>query len=403
MNILVLTHRLPFAPNRGDRIRAYHIVKLLAARAKVHVVSLVHDREEEAQAETLRAMGVEVTTALVPRVRNLALGALKLATETPLTHLLLDSPAMRPALERALAGWRPDAVLAYCSGVAPMSLEPPLAGIPFVLDMVDVDSAKWHAFAAAARFPKSWVFRREARCLAAFEARALQAAFASTVVNERERDTLLKISPGAAVHIAPNGVDVEALAAPHPPAAEERVVFTAVFDYAPNADGAVWFAREVWPRVRKARPAAQLTLAGSSPTAAVLRLADDPSIEVTGRVDDMRPYLWRSAIAVAPIFQSRGVQNKVLEAAAAGLPSVVTQTVGDGLPEQVLPACRIADTAEAFAAAVIELLSLTPTARRREAARASLSSLGWPARLAPLVALLERAAAGSGNPIARAV
>jgi sugar transferase (PEP-CTERM/EpsH1 system associated) len=402
MNILVLTHRLPFAPNRGDRIRAYHIVKLLAARAKVHVVSLVHDREEEAQAGTLRAIGVEVTTAYVPRVRNLALGALKLATATPLTHLLLDSPAMRPALERALAGWRPDAVLAYCSGVAPMTLEPPLAGIPFVLDMVDVDSAKWNAFAAAARFPKSWVFRREARCLAAFEARALQAAFASTVVNERERDTLLKISPGAAVHIAPNGVDVEALAAPHAPAAEERVVFTAVFDYAPNADGAVWFAREVWPRVRKARPAAQLTLAGSSPTAAVRRLAEDPSIEVTGRVDDMRPYLWRSAIAVAPIFQSRGVQNKVLEAAAAGLPSVVTQTVGDGLPEQVLPACRIADTADAFAAAVIELLSLTPTARRREAARASLSSLGWPARLAPLVALLERAASGS-NPIARAI
>jgi sugar transferase (PEP-CTERM/EpsH1 system associated) len=402
MNILVLTHRLPFAPNRGDRIRAYHIVKLLAARAKVHVVSLVHDREEEAQAGTLRAIGVEVTTAYVPRVRNLALGALKLATATPLTHLLLDSPAMRPALERALAGWRPDAVLAYCSGVAPMTLEPPLAGIPFVLDMVDVDSAKWNAFAAAARFPKSWVFRREARCLAAFEARALRVAFASTVVNERERDTLLKISPGAAVQIAPNGVDVEALAAPHAPAAEERVVFTAVFDYAPNADGAVWFAREVWPRVRKARPAAQLTLAGSSPTAAVRRLAEDPSIEVTGRVDDMRPYLWRSAIAVAPIFQSRGVQNKVLEAAAAGLPSVVTQTVGDGLPEQVLPACRIADTADAFAAAVIELLSLTPTARRREAARASLSSLGWPARLAPLVALLERAASGS-NPIARAI
>ena len=204
------------------------------------------------------------------------------------------------------------------------------------------------------------------------------------------------------MHIAPNGVDVEALTAPHAPAAEERVIFTAVFDYAPNADGAVWFAREVWPRVRKAKATAHLTLAGSSPTAAVRRLAEDPSIEVTGRVDDMRPYLWRSAVAVAPIFQSRGVQNKVLEAAAAGLPSVVTRTVGDGLPKEVLPACRVADAADAFAAAVIELLALTPTARRREAARASLASLGWPARLAPLLALLERAAV-SGNPIARAV
>ena len=138
------------------------------------------------------------------------------------------------------------------------------------------------------------------------------------------------------------------------------MIFTAVFDYAPNADGAVWFAQQVWPRVRAARPSARLTLAGSSPTGAVRRLAEDASIEVTGRVEDMRPYLWRSAVAVAPIFQSRGVQNKVLEAAAAGLPSVVTRTVGDGLPHQVLPACRIADTADAFAAAVIELLSLSP-------------------------------------------
>ena len=402
MRVLVLTHRLPFAPNRGDRIRAFHIVQQLAARADVHVVSLVHDREEEAQADTLRRLGVTVSTALVPRVRNLALAAMKLPSSTPLTHLLLDSPAMRPALDRAIDGWQPDVVLAYCSGVAPLSLVPPLAGIPCVLDMVDVDSAKWAAFAGDARFPRSWVYGREARCLSAFEARAVQTAFAATVVNERERETLLRLCPGAAVHVAPNGVDVEALSPPQPPVGDDRVIFTAVFDYAPNADGAVWFAQQVWPRVRAARPSARLTLAGSSPTAAVRRLAEDASIEVTGRVEDMRPYLWRSAVAVAPIFQSRGVQNKVLEAAAAGLPSVVTRTVGDGLPHQVLPACRIADTADAFAAAVIELLSLSPGARRREAARAALPSLGWQTRLAPLMSIIERAA-GVASPFARAL
>src|SRR6185436_5599138 len=134
MRVLVLTHRLPFAPNRGDRIRAFHIIKQLAARADVHVVSLVHDREEEAQADTLRQLGVAVSTAFVPRTRNLALAALKLPTSTPPTHLLLDSPAMQPALVRALDGWRPDVVLAYCSGVAPLSLVAPLAGIPFMLD-----------------------------------------------------------------------------------------------------------------------------------------------------------------------------------------------------------------------------------------------------------------------------
>jgi len=402
MRVLVLTHRLPFAPNRGDRIRAFHIVKQLAARADVHVVSLVHDREEEAQADTLRRLGVAVSTALVPRARNLAIAAFKLPTSTPLTHLLLDSPAMRPALDRAIDGWQPDVVLAYCSGVAPLSLVPPLAGIPLILDMVDVDSAKWGAFADDARFPRSWVYRREARCLSAFEALAVRTAFASTVVNERERDTLLRLCPGAAVHVAPNGVDVDALSPQQAPNGDDRVIFSAVFDYAPNADGAVWLAQHVWPRVRAARPSARLTLAGSSPTSAVRRLAEDASIEVTGRVEDMRPYLWRSAVAVAPIFQSRGVQNKVLEAAAAGLPSVVTRTVGDGLPHQVLPACRIANTADTFAAAIIELLSLSPGARRRETARAGLASLGWQTRLAPLVALVE-SAASERTDIARAV
>ncbi|MEO8256566.1 MAG: TIGR03087 family PEP-CTERM/XrtA system glycosyltransferase [Acidobacteriota bacterium] len=393
MNVLVLTHRLPFAPNRGDRIRAFHMVKQLAARADVHVVSLVHDRAEAAEAEALRRTGVRVSTALVPRTRNLIRAALTLQTATPLTHVLFDAPEMQAALDRVTADWRPDVVLAYCSGVAPLALAPPLAGIPLVVDFVDVDSAKWAAFAGAAAFPRSWVYRREARCLAAFESRAVRAAFASLVVNERERQTLLQVCPGADIRVVPNGVDVDALCPRDPPSPGEQVIFAAVFNYAPNADGAVWFAREVWPRVRAARPSARLTLAGLSPTRVVRRLADvDQSIEVTGGVPDIRPYLWRSAIAVAPLHQARGVQNKVLEAAAAGLPSVVTRQVWDGLPAEVLPACRLADTPEQFAAAVIDLLSSPADARRRQAARAQLTGLAWPTRLAPLVELIERAA-----------
>src|SRR4029077_16254065 len=136
-----------------------------------------------------------------------------------------------------------------------------------------------------------------------------------------------------------------------------------------------------------------LTLAGASPTRAIRQLAAvDPSIEVTGAVADMRPFLWRSAIAVAPIHQARGVQNKVLEAAAAGLPSVVTSPVWKGLPKEGLAACRRGDTAEQFAAHVIDLLALPPHARRRQAELARLGDLAWPKRLAPLVDLIEAAA-----------
>lgn len=394
MRVLVLTHRLPFAPNRGDRVRAYHIVKQLAERHDVHVVSLAHDREECAQAGTLRALGVGVSVAPVPRFRNLVGALSALPTDTPLTHVLLDSAAMVPALERLLAGWSPDVVLAYCSGMARFSMAAPLANIPCVLDLVDVDSAKWGAFARTAAAPRRWLFRREARCLSAFEARAVRAAVATTVVNERERDTLRALCPRDAIHVAPNGVDVEGLTPPDPPASGDRVIFTAVFNYAPNVEGAVWFARHVWPLVRAARPGAHLTLAGLSPVRAVLRLADaDPTIDVTGGVPDMRPYLWRSAVAVAPLLQARGIQNKVLEAVSAGLPSVVTPAVWDGLPEEVWPACRIADQPEAFAAAVVQLLSLAPAQRRAVAAAAALGHLTWRHRLAPLLDLVEAAAA----------
>jgi polysaccharide biosynthesis protein PslH len=395
MRVLVLTHRLPYAPNRGDRVRAHHLVKLLAARADVHVVSLVHDRDEAGHADTLRQLGVGVSTALVPRARNLVSAALALPTDLPLTHALLHSPEMAGAVQRATQHWVPDVVLAYCTGVAPLALAPPLDRVPMVLDVVDVDSAKWAAFAEASRFPRAWIYRREAKWLGAFERRAVRAAVATTVVNERERDTLLRTCRGADVHVVPNGVDVSALTPHHPPAREERVIFTAVFDYAPNTDGAIWFARRVWPLVRAVCPAATLTLAGASPTRAIRQLASlDPSIEVTGAVADMRPYLWRSAIAVAPIHQARGVQNKVLEAAAAGLPSVVTSPVWKGLPKEVLAACRRADTPEQFAAQVIELLALSPDARRARASLARLDDLAWPKRLAPLVDLVENAARG---------
>ena len=393
MKVLVLTHRLPFAPNRGDRIRAFHVIKELARSADVSVVSLVHDRAEEAEAGTLAQLGVRVMTARVPRARNLVRGGLRLLTDTPLTHVLLDAPGIRPLLERAVAEHRPDVVLAYCSGMAPLALAPPLAGIPLVLDMVDVDSAKWTAYARTASFPRSWVFAREGRCLARFEARVAQVASATTVVNDRERDELLRLCGNARVQVVPNGVDLEAFRPPNGPSPEPRVIFAGVFDYMPNVEGAQWLARDVWPRVRAARPDARLTLAGARPSRAVQALADaDRSIEVTGAVPDMQPYLWRSGLAAAPLLYSRGVQNKVLEAAAAGLPVVVTRTVWEGLPAEVRPACSLADNAAEFAREIVALLELTPAARRVTAARARIDDLAWSQRVAPLVRLIERAA-----------
>jgi glycosyltransferase involved in cell wall biosynthesis len=172
--------------------------------------------------------------------------------------------------------------------------------------------------------------------------------------------------------VVPNGVGLDEFRPPTPPSDEPRVTFCGVLSYRPNEEAALWLAQTVWPLIRARRPDARLSLVGSEPTAAVRHLAvADSTVEVTGTVPDVRPYLWRSAVAVAPLFVARGIQNKVLEAVAAGLPCVVTPAVLAGLPENVLPACLATTDPAEFAAAVVDLLDRRP-AERRAVANADL-------------------------------
>lgn len=393
MRVLFLTHRLPYAPNRGDRIRSYHTLHALAPYADVDLVSFVHDEDEESHADDLRDVVSSVTVARVSRIRSAIQGARALGGSTPLTHAMLDAPGFRSTLEKLVAARTPDVVLSYCSGVARFAMEPPLSAFPFVLDMVDVDSAKWAALARQTRGPKGWIYRREASCLAPFESRAALKSYATLVVNEREQAEVMKLAPTARTLVARNGVDVDFFRPPEPPADAARVIFCGVFNYAPNEEAARWFMREVWPAIVKTRPDATLALVGSHPTRALRDAARKTTrVDLTGAVPDVRPYLWGSALSVAPIWTARGVQNKVLEAVAAGLPAVVTPAVMGGLPTHVLPACSVADTADAFAASVLALLASSPAERRAVASSADLSAMRWSRRLEPLIATLQSAA-----------
>jgi hypothetical protein len=160
-------------------------------------------------------------------------------------------------------------------------------------------------------------------------------------------------------------------------------------NYTPNVDGAQWFCQHVWPRIRAQRSDAELLLVGSHPSRAILRLRSPANgIEVTGTVDDVRPYLWRSAVAIAPLLTARGIQNKVLEAVGAGLPAVVSVPVFDGLPTAVRSACRVGPDADAFAEATVSLLAMSPGERRLLADSADINGLTWEAQLRPLRDLL---------------
>src|SRR5256885_2057642 len=330
MRVLFLTHRLPYAPNRGDRIRAYHVLNELARSAEVDLVSLTHDDEEEAHAPELRDVATTVHTARVPRIRNMTRALTALPSSRPLTHVLLDAPDLRTIIAGVTARRRPDVVLAYCSGMARLLFDDALKAIPAVVDFVDVDSEKWRALACVTAPPRQWIYRRERRVLAAFEVAAARHARAAVVVNERERNALAQIAEDARVEVVPNGIDLDAFQPYGAPARARTVIFCGVMNYAPNEHAATWLAEAVWPHVTRRRHDARLLLVGADPTDRVRSLAGDPSITVTGTVPDVRPFLWKSAVAVAPLMTARGIQNKVLEAVASGLPTVVTPAVAQG-------------------------------------------------------------------------
>ena len=303
--------------------------------------------------------------------------------------MTICAPGMIETLQEIVRLRRPDLVFAYCSGMARFAMAPPLDDIPFVLDFVDVDSRKWSDMAESAKPPLSWLYRREAATLGAFEARAAVTAQAALVVNDREARIASALAPAAAVRVLANGVEAGRLKPVAPSAESAQVVFCGVMNYAPNNDGMQWFVREVWPLVRAARPDATLAIVGSDPTAELKsQCAPDSSINVTGRVADVREWLWQSAVAIAPLHVARGVQNKVLEAAAAGLPVVITDAVAGGVPSEVAPATRIANAPVQFARHVLDLLACTPAERRAIALSADLEALNWDATLETLWALL---------------
>jgi sugar transferase (PEP-CTERM/EpsH1 system associated) len=378
VRILFLTHRLPYAPNRGDRIRSYHLLRLLARHHEVHVVSLVHDDEEHRHLGEVASLVASARAAKVTKIRNHVAALLALPGGQPLTHVLLASPALKTAIRESVAAAPPDVVLSFCTGVAPAVFMEPLSRVPCVLDMVDVDSEKWASLARSSPWPRGWIYGREARCLAHFERHATRMAATTLVINERERVSLEAIAPGAPIQVIGAGIDLALHRPPGPPAESPRLVFSGVMDYVPNIDGVLWFAREIWPMIRAKRPDARFVVVGADPPAAVRRLAGtDQAIEITGRVPDVREYLWNAAVSVAPLLTARGLQTKVLEALAAGLPVVVTPQVFEGLRDEARSGCRLA---------------LTGPERRAIAASARLSALSWESQLAPLPGILAAAA-----------
>jgi sugar transferase (PEP-CTERM/EpsH1 system associated) len=316
-DLLYLVHRFPYPPDKGDRIRTFHLLESLSRWAWIHLACLADEPPEDSSIAALRRHCRRIAVVR-PRSSARWLRALgSLARGRTATEGAFGSPELRAVIRRWARGTRFHAGLASASSLVPYLRMDELRDIPAVIDLIDVDSQKWLDYAAASRGPRAWLYRTEGRRLRRLEHDLPDWARAVTLVSEAEVDLYRRFRAGGAVHAIPNGVDLDYFR-PDPRDDGRGCVFVGAFDYRPNVDGACWFCREAWPEVRRRHPPARLALVGRRPAPAVRRLARSAGVDLVGQVPDVRPHLAGAAVAVVPLHIARGVQNKVLEALAMG-------------------------------------------------------------------------------------
>lgn len=398
--VLFLAHRVPFPPDKGDKIRAFHMLRHLAERHEVWLGAGADDLADLRHEAEARKICRDVHFAPLGPIRRRANLLAGLPTGAPLSVARFRHPELARWTRRVLAEVRPDVVFVFSSAMAQYVVGRTAPSTRLIVDFCDADAEKWRAYAESAPPGMRAIYRREFDRLVKFEAGALAAAEAGILISETERKLLAHFLPDGApkLHVIPNGVDVDYFAPAGRSAAAPVIVLCGRMDYPPNIDGARWFAQEILPRVRKRRPEAVFRIVGAAPAPAVRALASLPGVEVTGAVPDVRPHLAEAAVVVAPLRIARGIQNKVLEGMSAGRPVVATPQALDGIEAVVGRDVLTGADAEGFADAVGAVLAGTAPAELGANGRALvLRRYQWSAQLSALDALVERASAVSAE------
>ncbi len=397
MKVLLLCHRLPFPPNRGGKIRPFHVIDHLQREHEVVVASLARSRAEVREGEGLAA---HCSGRLIERIHPVAALArmlLALPRGTPSSMGYFRSPALARRVRREIEKQRFDLIFVHCSSVAPYvaGVEGPVK----VLDFGDMDSQKWLSYARWRPFPLSVGYRLEGKKLERAE-RALAARFdMCTVTTRLEMETLVEFGTGARVDWFPNGVDAEHFSPGGEARDPDNLVFLGRMDYYPNVQCMQEFCADVLPRIRGQRPRTTLTIVGAEPTAAVRALGRLPGVTITGSVPDVRPFARRSAVAVAPLRIARGTQNKILETMAMGVPTVTTEIAARGVDVVAGEHLLVATTPEEQADAILGILEDPRESRRlAEAGRARmLSHHSWERAMTEFDRILGRTLRETGT------
>ena len=359
---LFLCHRLPYPPNKGDKIRSYALLRHLAQRGPVHLACFVDEAEDLQYLDKVRALAggrcyFERLGAGAKAWRSLV----GLLTGKPLTTACFGSAPLQAWVDQSLRSLPIDDVVVFGSAMAPYLLKAPIPADRVLFDMVDIDSDKWRQYAARSRGAVKWLYGREHEKLEALECVAAGAFGHTLLASDFEAETFKAIAPASAGKITglTNGVDLEQFSPgnfENPFDKDELpIVMTGRMDYRPNYEGALWFAREVFPQVLKFIPNARVHFVGSGPPAE-LRQAAGSGVLVTGAVPDVRPYIQFAQAIIAPLHIARGVQNKVLEAMAMAKPVVATHDATRSLGVKAGYHLWVENEPRRFANAVVEAL-----------------------------------------------
>ncbi|HEY1505984.1 MAG TPA: TIGR03087 family PEP-CTERM/XrtA system glycosyltransferase [Stellaceae bacterium] len=391
-DLLFLAHRMPYPPDKGDKIRSWHILRHLAERHRVHLGCFYDDSADERHIAELEKVCASVKCLaihpLLRRVKSLvALGS----GQAMSVAYFRDERLMRWITE-TFARWRPSEAFVFCSSMAPY-----LDGYRFgtsVIDMVDVDSEKWRQYAETRSWPMKAIYRREARKLRQVEIAATHSFDYTLFASAPEASLFLKragrsISRVLAVR---NGVDSDffdpAHAGANPyPRDRKSIAFTGAMDYWPNVEAAQWFVAEVMPALRHRYPAVDFWIVGAHPTAGLRRLAR-ADVHVTGRVPDIRPYIAHADVIVAPLQIARGIQNKVLEGMAMAKPVIATPAALEGLDLQIGDEVLAASNGQKFADAIAKIFDGEMAELGARARLRIVADYGWGASLRVLDGLL---------------
>ncbi|MGE0418864.1 MAG: TIGR03087 family PEP-CTERM/XrtA system glycosyltransferase [Acetobacteraceae bacterium] len=402
-NLLFLTQRLPYPPIKGEKIRPFQILSYLARSFTLDLGCLIDDPTDRQHFGPVQALCRDMHVAEIDR---------RIAKLTCLTGLL-SGEALSVVFfrDRGLMRWvrdivertRPAVIFVNSSNMAPYVLDLPRTGLR-VVDLADVDSEKWRAYAETTGGPMHFVYRREWQKVSALEHRIARECDLASFVSDAEAAILAAQLPECSARIRgiSSGVD-HAYFDPTPgyaPVYEPgpaTFVFTGTMDYPPNVDAVRWFAEVILPLVRRTLPDARFYIVGNSPSPAVQALGATQGVVVTGRVPDVRPYLAHATAAVAPMRIARGIQNKVLEAMSMGKPVIVTSGALEGI--EALPGrdLILADDPEAFAAACCDMAAGRGAAELGKAARHRVvTDYDWSARLSRFDDILRPVLAGAG-------